>query len=194
VLTAAAADKTSFGCQPNRDWTYFGDAMFNHALRSGAPLLEAYDTALTLIDGWENKLIEDWDRLPANQKTKNNPRPEHSNPLSHVGDNMEPLIAKAEGSGVAVGCAANLSFALDRARTGRPLKGAADLNALTAAKAKAESKAQELAKPRNRTAQDVARVIAGEAASVTSVYAAQADAVSARAAKCAVSYGAANAG
>jgi hypothetical protein len=194
VLTAAAADKTSFGCQPNRDWTYFGDAMFNHALRSGAPLLEAYDVALNLIEGWEDKLIDDWDRLPANQKTKNNPRPEHSNPISHLGDNMGQLIAKAEGSGVAVGCAANLAFALDRARTGRPLKGAADLNALTAAKAKAEAKAQEIAKPRNRTAQDVARVIANEAASVTSIYSTQADAVSARAAKCVMSFGTASAG
>jgi hypothetical protein len=194
VLTAAAADKTSFGCQPNRDWTYFGDALFNHALRSGAPLLESYDTALNLIDSWENKLIDDWDRLPASQKTKNNPRPEHSNPLSHVGDNMDQLIAKAEGSGVAVACAANLSFALDRAKTGRPLKGAADVSALTAAKSKAEAKAQELAKPRNRTAQDVARVIAAEAASVTSIYSTQADAVSGRAAKCATSFGAANAG
>jgi hypothetical protein len=30
VLTAAAADKTSFGCEPSRDWTFFGDALFNH--------------------------------------------------------------------------------------------------------------------------------------------------------------------
>ncbi|MGE3143481.1 MAG: C13 family peptidase, partial [Hyphomonadaceae bacterium] len=28
ILTAAAPDRTSFGCQPNREWTYFGDAYF----------------------------------------------------------------------------------------------------------------------------------------------------------------------
>src|ERR1700677_939467 len=28
VLTAADAKNTSFGCSPERDWTYFGDALF----------------------------------------------------------------------------------------------------------------------------------------------------------------------
>lgn len=32
IVTAAHADKTSFGCSNKRDWTYFGDAFFNHAL------------------------------------------------------------------------------------------------------------------------------------------------------------------
>jgi hypothetical protein len=41
VLAAAAADKTSFACEPSREWTYFGDALFNHALRGGQGLSES---------------------------------------------------------------------------------------------------------------------------------------------------------
>lgn len=85
VLTAAAADKTSFGCEPSRDWTYFGDALFNHALRGGGDLLSAYDEALGLIDKWEGDLVAKWDALPAAQKAKET-RPEPSNPQKNVGD------------------------------------------------------------------------------------------------------------
>lgn len=35
VLTAAQFDRTSFGCQPQRDWTFFGDALFARGLRDG---------------------------------------------------------------------------------------------------------------------------------------------------------------
>ena len=33
VLTAARADRTSFGCVAENDWTFFGDALINNALR-----------------------------------------------------------------------------------------------------------------------------------------------------------------
>src|SRR4051812_4942607 len=33
VITAAAADRSSFGCEDGARWTYFGDALFNRALR-----------------------------------------------------------------------------------------------------------------------------------------------------------------
>ena len=38
VVTAAAADRSSFGCQAGNDWTLFGDALINHALREPAQL------------------------------------------------------------------------------------------------------------------------------------------------------------
>jgi hypothetical protein len=53
VMTAAAYDRTSFGCQPSRDWTYFGDAFINRALRGGAPLIAAFDQARETITAWE---------------------------------------------------------------------------------------------------------------------------------------------
>lgn len=55
VFTAASSTQTSFGCQPERDWTYFGDAFINQQLRSSAPLFAAFDQAKTLIAGWESR-------------------------------------------------------------------------------------------------------------------------------------------
>jgi hypothetical protein len=56
ILTAASADRSSFGCQPEREWTYFGDALFAHAMAGGAPLLEAFNEAKVLITKWEADL------------------------------------------------------------------------------------------------------------------------------------------
>jgi Peptidase C13 family len=53
VLTAADAKHTSFGCAPERDWTYFGDAFFRQSMRPGRDLQRAFDNARTLIQGWE---------------------------------------------------------------------------------------------------------------------------------------------
>ena len=55
VLTASAPDRTSFGCQPQREWTFFGDAYFNHAVRGGAGLLPGFDQAKALITQWERE-------------------------------------------------------------------------------------------------------------------------------------------
>lgn len=53
VLTAADAESTSFGCAPERDWTYFGDAFFRQSVRHGRDLKHAFENARTLISGWE---------------------------------------------------------------------------------------------------------------------------------------------
>ena len=53
IVTAAAADRTSFGCVAENDWTFFGDALINHALRGPRPLAEAFSQAGGLIAGWE---------------------------------------------------------------------------------------------------------------------------------------------
>jgi peptidase C13-like protein len=53
VLTAADAKHTSFGCAPERDWTYFGDAFFHQSLHPGADFENAFDHARVLIHGWE---------------------------------------------------------------------------------------------------------------------------------------------
>jgi hypothetical protein len=55
ILTAARADRTSFGCSNENEWTYFGDAYFNHALRRETSLIDAFDTAKTLIAEWETR-------------------------------------------------------------------------------------------------------------------------------------------
>ncbi len=53
VITAADAQNTSFGCAPERDWTYFGDAFFRQSLHAGANFETAFDHARILIQGWE---------------------------------------------------------------------------------------------------------------------------------------------
>jgi hypothetical protein len=56
ILTAAAYDRTSFGCRAENDWTFFGDAMINHALRKPQPLAAAFAEANGLVAGWEARL------------------------------------------------------------------------------------------------------------------------------------------
>jgi hypothetical protein len=53
VMTAADDKSTSFGCAPERDWTYFGDALFRQSLQPGTDFQEAFDHASILIHGWE---------------------------------------------------------------------------------------------------------------------------------------------
>jgi hypothetical protein len=53
VLTAARADRTSFGCSNERAWTYFGDALFNRALRRTHDFAAAFEEAKRTVDGWE---------------------------------------------------------------------------------------------------------------------------------------------
>lgn len=55
ILTAASADRTSFGCQADSDWTFFGDALVNHALRKPQPLEAAGREAAETIAGWEKE-------------------------------------------------------------------------------------------------------------------------------------------
>jgi hypothetical protein len=53
LVTAASADRTSFGCQAENDWTFFGDALVNNALRKPQPLTAAAIEAHQAIAGWE---------------------------------------------------------------------------------------------------------------------------------------------
>jgi hypothetical protein len=49
VITAAAADRTSFGCSNDRDLTYFGEAFYRDALPGARSLRDAFDTAKAAI-------------------------------------------------------------------------------------------------------------------------------------------------
>ena len=55
IVTAAAADRASFGCAAQNDWTFFGDALINHALRKPQPLAAAFGEAQGLISAWETQ-------------------------------------------------------------------------------------------------------------------------------------------
>ncbi len=53
LFTAASASRPSFGCTAENDWTFFGDAMINRALRKPQPLAAASAEALRLVGEWE---------------------------------------------------------------------------------------------------------------------------------------------
>lgn len=80
VLTAAAPDRSSFGCQPQNNWTFFGDALFNQNLRSGGSIVQAFDRAKVLIERWERE--------------QNLTPP--SNPQRHIGARAAELVRRAE--------------------------------------------------------------------------------------------------
>lgn len=184
VLTAAAADKTSFGCEPSREWTYFGDALFNHALRGGERLMASYADALELITLWEKDLVATWQAMPAARKA-DSPQPMQSNPQSNIGEAVEPVIARAEAYGLAVNCAAHLAFAVDRAKAGRPLKGLGDWSALQAAQTAVQARAVADGASRKYSSQDVAKAVAATSASVLKLFSTQSTDVTSRTAKCA---------
>jgi hypothetical protein len=76
VITASAADRTSFGCANDRDLTYFGEAFYRDALPTAHSLREAFDTAKAAIAARE--------------------RLEHitpSNPQAYFGAKMEAKLA-----------------------------------------------------------------------------------------------------
>jgi len=81
VLTAASPTRTSFGCQPNREWTYFGDALLSHSVSKGAGLVAAFDQATTLISQWEREQ-----------------HLEPSNPQKYVGSRAAALLTRVERS------------------------------------------------------------------------------------------------
>jgi hypothetical protein len=53
VIAAARADRSSFGCEDRRRWTYFGDAFFNQALREESSFTAAFRRARKTIALWE---------------------------------------------------------------------------------------------------------------------------------------------
>jgi hypothetical protein len=81
ILTAAAADRSSFGCSDDNDLTYFGEAFYRDALPTAATLREAFETARAAIK--RRELSEA--RIP-------------SNPQGHFGAAIEKKLAAIEGT------------------------------------------------------------------------------------------------
>lgn len=53
IIAAADDNRTSFGCAPSNDWTFFGDALINQALRTPVPLEKGVADAFAMIATWE---------------------------------------------------------------------------------------------------------------------------------------------
>ena len=78
VITAADADHPSFGCRDGAEWTYFGDAFFNTAMRRTANLRDAFALARALV-----------------RKRELRNRFDPSNPQIAGGENIEPLLKRS---------------------------------------------------------------------------------------------------
>ncbi|WP_299295111.1 C13 family peptidase [uncultured Erythrobacter sp.] len=55
IMTAAASNRTSFGCEAENDWTFYGDAMINRALRQPQSLGDAARAAGRSVAKWESE-------------------------------------------------------------------------------------------------------------------------------------------
>jgi hypothetical protein len=53
TMTAASSEKPSFGCRAENDWTFFGDALINTAMRQPTKAEDAFAAARVLISQWE---------------------------------------------------------------------------------------------------------------------------------------------
>ncbi len=86
VITAADAHHTSFGCGAKSDFTYFGEAYFDQALRATYSFTAAFDAARRSIEAREQ----------AEGRTR-------SNPQMYVGPEMARKLEAMEGRRKAVG-------------------------------------------------------------------------------------------
>ena len=53
IITASAADRQSFGCSNEADYTYFGRAFFDEAMRENNSLKASFEQAKTTVAKWE---------------------------------------------------------------------------------------------------------------------------------------------
>jgi hypothetical protein len=56
VVTAASSMTSSFGCSAGNDWTFFGYAMINQAMRQPDTFARQFRRAFVTILGWEKRL------------------------------------------------------------------------------------------------------------------------------------------
>ena len=76
IITAAAAEKTSFGCSDDRDLTYFGEAFYRDALAKAQNLQDAFNQAKKAI---------------ALREVQEHQKP--SDPQAYFGDDLERVLA-----------------------------------------------------------------------------------------------------
>lgn len=85
VATSASAMNPSFGCSPGNDWTFFGHALVNLAMRQADTFARQFRRAVVTIIGWEKTLAI-----------------EPSNPQISVGKEAGPWLAALDAHAAAV--------------------------------------------------------------------------------------------
>jgi Peptidase C13 family len=79
IITAARGDRVSFGCDHKNDWTNFGRAYFDQALRGTFSFIDAFPRAAKTVGKWEKE-----------QKL------EPSLPQMHIGAAIKPKLREIE--------------------------------------------------------------------------------------------------
>ncbi len=79
IITASAADKSSFGCINEADYTYFGRAFFDEAMREKNDLKAVFDQASATVGKWEAAQVF-----------------EPSEPQWVIGDNIKLMLPELE--------------------------------------------------------------------------------------------------
>ncbi|MBS0308830.1 MAG: peptidase C13 [Proteobacteria bacterium] len=64
IITAARADRTSFGCADENDFTYFGRAFFKESLPGAKSFDDAFANARVLVSKWEKEEGEELQSEP----------------------------------------------------------------------------------------------------------------------------------
>jgi hypothetical protein len=88
VITASAANRNSFGCGNEADWTYFGEAYFNEGLRKTHSFVKAFELAKPRIAERE-------------RKDQFEPSEPQISVGSRIGATLAVLERQLDGSGVA---------------------------------------------------------------------------------------------
>jgi len=79
IITASRADRSSFGCADENDFTYFGRAFFKEALPASSSFKDAFAKADALVAEWEKK---------------DQPKEERSLPQMHSTPAIEAQLAR----------------------------------------------------------------------------------------------------
>lgn len=92
VMTAAAADKTSFGCADDSLFTYFGKAYFKESLKPGVDFEQAFYQAKELVAGWEKeqKITESNPQIFTNPTVVKQLKRWQAVPLAPVSSDLNP--------------------------------------------------------------------------------------------------------
>ena len=85
VITAARADRSSFGCADENDFTYFGRALFKESLPAASTLSAAVTQAIARVEEWEAR-----DAKAAQEARQAAPREDKASAAAEAAAHSEP--------------------------------------------------------------------------------------------------------
>jgi hypothetical protein len=116
VVAAAGPDKKSFGCSHEAEWTYFGKAFFDEALRDQPRLSDAFARAREVVAAREKKdkveihsdpqiaagkaMVDKWDAYLA-QRSNPGPEPANAPAVATIRDVVEELVDLSDLAAIA---------------------------------------------------------------------------------------------